>query len=470
MTQILLVEHSGGSLHACAHHLAHAGLGVTLAGGGVEAENIAARNQFDVIAVDLGLEDVDAAVLIRRLIGLQADAQVIALIPEHSKASAVDLMRSGAHHHLVKPVEARALIELVARCTDWTPEHDVDEIISNGLHGFIGQSEPMQAVYSGVSQVAASQASVFITGESGTGKEVCAEAIHQLSERANGPFVAINCGAIPADLMESEIFGHLKGAFTGAIANRDGAASQAHGGTLFLDEICELDLNLQSKLLRFLQTGTIRRVGAAEVENVDVRIICATNKNPHAEVEEKRFREDLFYRLHVIPLNMPPLRERGEDITLLAEHFLAQFAEEEGKHFEGLAQDAVHALNTHHWPGNVRELQNIMRQVVVLNEGGIVHAGVLPDALKASESDAEMDDPHAEADQHLFAVLDDGPLLHLAEGMLGQQLWKIEQAVINGTIEACGGSIPKAAKILGISPSTIYRKRENWDELKRAAA
>ncbi|MGI9373094.1 MAG: sigma-54-dependent transcriptional regulator [Hyphomicrobiales bacterium] len=470
MIKILLVENPGGSLHGCAHHLAHAGLGVTLACNGIEAENISARSSFDVIAVDLGLEDSDAAVLIRRLIGLQAHAQLIALIPERSKASAVDILRSGAHHNLVKPIDAKELIALIMRCTDWVPEEPVHDAVVETLAGFIGESEPMQSIYTSVKQVAMSQASVFVTGESGTGKEVCAEAIHHISRRASGPFVAINCGAIPAELMESEIFGHLKGAFTGAIANRDGAATQADGGTLFLDEICELDLNLQSKLLRFLQTGIIRRVGTAQVEQVDVRIICATNKNPHKEVEEGRFREDLFYRLHVIPLHMPPLRERGDDILMLAEHFLHKFAKEEDKKFETFDRQVTHALRDHKWPGNVRELQNVIRQIVVLNQANTVDLNMLPEALKESVSQMSQEHDQVGADTQHYNAFDDADLFQLADGMLGQQLWKIEQAVINGTIDACGGSIPKAAKILGISPSTIYRKRESWDELSREAA
>jgi len=313
------------------------------------------------------------------------------------------------------------------------------------LSGMIGESAPMLRLFEKIRALSRSRAAVFITGESGTGKELCAEAIHKSSARAKGPFVPINCAAIPRELMESEIFGHLRGAFTGAVADRRGASQQAQGGTLFLDEICELDTALQTKLLRFLQSGLVRRVGSAAAEAVDVRILCATNRSPLEEVRKGTFREDLFYRLHVLPLHVPPLRDRERDVLAIARHFLRQFSREEGKAFSEFSAGAEAALVGYAWPGNVRELQNVIRQAVVLNEGRCVTREMLWPALAAG--------PGLPSAHHLATA-------HPA--FVGKELWRIEKDAIENTIEACGGSVPQAARMLGVSPSTLYRKRGAW--------
>jgi DNA-binding NtrC family response regulator len=302
--------------------------------------------------------------------------------------------------------------------------------------------------------VAASKATVFITGESGTGKEVCAEAIHRQSPRSDRPFVTLNCAAIPKDLLESELFGHVKGAFTGAYTDRQGVAAQADSGTLFLDEIGEMDMAVQSKLLRFVQTGTFQKVGGSKTETVDVRLVCATNRDPLKEVEAGRFREDLYYRLHVIPIALPPLRERGEDILPIALRFLTDFSEEEGKDFAGFDTQAELRLRTYLWPGNVRQLQNVIRNIVVLHQGKQVTPEMLPPPL---------DKPVVES--VVASVL--APLVSPATaGPVGvsaiRPLWVVEREAIERAIEACDGNIPKAAALLEVSPSTIYRKRLSW--------
>ena len=250
-----------------------------------------------------------------------------------------------------------------------------------GFQGFIGRSAAMAEIYRMVRAIGRSTATVFITGESGTGKEVCARAIHAVSTRAAKPFVPLNCAAIPRDLLESEVFGHLKGAFTGALSDKPGAAAAADGGTLFLDEICEMDLSLQTKLLRFLQTSTIQPVGAARPIPVDVRIVCATNRDPAEEVRRGRFREDLYYRLHVVPIHMPPLRARPEDIMDIAQASLIDFAAEEGKSFTGFDPEAAAVLISRPWPGNVRQLLNVIRNTVVLHDGPLVSAAMLPSEI-----------------------------------------------------------------------------------------
>ena len=322
----------------------------------------------------------------------------------------------------------------------------VDGVQRERFHGFIGGCAAMQAAYRAIERMASSRATVFITGESGTGKEVAAEAIHAAGPRAGQPFIALNCGAIPENLLESELFGHVKGAFTGATDHRPGAIREAEGGTLFLDEICEMDPRLQVKLLRFLQTGRVQRVGCARAEPVDVRIVCATNRDPTQEVREGRFREDFFYRLAVIPLDLPPLRARGQDVLLLASAFLDRFAREEGCACPPLGPQARHALLAHDWPGNVRELQNLIRRAVVMRgEGSIALTNLLPRPA-APPGAPERVIPAAPAPARF-----DGLTLDVIERLA------IEQAV-----ERARGSLPAAARALGISPSTLYRKRERW--------
>lgn len=311
----------------------------------------------------------------------------------------------------------------------------------------IGSSPAILKVLDIVHQVAPSKASVFITGESGTGKEVCAEMIHRLSGRARKPFVPLNCGAIPQDLIESELFGHIKGSFTGAVCDREGAAALAHGGTLFLDEICELEIGLQTRLLRFLQTGMIQPVGASTARAVDLRVVCATNRDPRLEVAEGRLRKDLFYRLHVVPITMPDLANRGDDIITLAEHFLVLFSAEEGKSFQSFSADATASLRAHSWPGNVRELQNVIRRVVVLNNGPLVELHMLPEDVGPTNQNV--------------VPFGNGGGKSLQEPA-DRELWMIERDAIEEAIRACGGSIPQAARQLGVSPSTIYRKKEAW--------
>jgi two-component system repressor protein LuxO len=286
---------------------------------------------------------------------------------------------------------------------------------------------------------------VFITGESGTGKEVCAEAIHAHSGRADKPFVAINCSAIPRDLMESEIFGHVRGAFTGAAEDRVGAAELADGGTLFLDEIAEMDLGLQAKLLRFLQSGVYRRVGGTEARRVDVRVVSATNRDPAAEVAAARLRADLFYRLHVLPIHLVPLRERCHDILPLATFFLRRFAAEESRRFTGFDAGAGAALAAFGWPGNVRQLANVIRRLVVIEEGPIVTASMLSDSLGKPRPGALQ-------------------TANKPSGTPVPPFWQQERGIIETALAAFGGSVARAAAALEISPSTIYRKQQSWRE------
>jgi two-component system repressor protein LuxO len=317
----------------------------------------------------------------------------------------------------------------------------------------------MQAVYQMIESAASSKATVFITGESGTGKELCAEAIHKRSPRNGKPFIALNCAAIPKDLMESQIFGHVKGAFTGAISEQEGAAVQADSGTLFLDEIGDMSLELQSKLLRFIQTSTIQKIGGNKLKHVDVRFICATNRDPLLEVQEKRFREDLYYRLHVIPILLPPLRERGDDILLIAREFIDKYAKEEQKFFTSFTADVEAVLLNYDWPGNIRQLQNIVRNVVVLNNAKQVTLEMLPDPL---------DKLAKEYKNILGSKINNPKTVNPIATTFSRRkhispLWQVEKETIQHAIALCNGSVSKAAGLLEVSPSTLYRKCQSWE-------
>ncbi|GAB6142182.1 sigma-54 dependent transcriptional regulator [Methylosoma difficile] len=410
----------------------------------------------EVVLLDLNLPDMSGMDILQYIHEQKLPCTVVIITAYGSVDIAVDAMRYGAFDFIEKPFTGKRLLVTVRNALDSRIMHDeIDQLrqdFRTGYHGFIGSSLAMQSVYRIIDSAAPSKATVFITGESGSGKEVCAEAIHQQSPRSNKPFIALNCAAIPRDLMESEIFGHVKGAFTGALNERKGAASQADGGTLFLDEICEMDIDLQSKLLRFIQTGKIQKVGSSVTDNVDLRFICATNRNPMDEVNAGRFREDLYYRLHVIPIHLPPLRERADDVLLIAKQFLAAYSAEEHKDFVDLSPECEALFTEYPWPGNVRELQNVMRNIVVLNNGKCLQTDMLPASMKANITPNKAI-PLAASSNPITAG--EKPII---------PLWQVEKNAIEEAIRSCDNNIPQAAALLGVSPSTIYRKIQGWQK------
>ncbi len=312
--------------------------------------------------------------------------------------------------------------------------------------GVIGTSEALRRAVDLSNRAARSDAPVFLAGESGTGKEVFAQFIHRHSRRATGLFVPVNCAAIPHELIESELFGHVKGAFTGAISDYRGAALRANGGTLFFDEVCEMPLTSQAKLLRFLQTGDVQRVGSGQLEKSDVRIICATNLDPEIEVKKGRFRQDLFHRLFVLPVPLPRLADRGQDILQLADYFLKCFCDQEARESMAFSPEAETYLLSYGWPGNVRELQNVVRRIVVFNDGPVAGREMLP-----SEIAGEPSSPSLIAESNVIPLRPNACTLS-----------DIEREAVTSAIAFHEGSIPKAAKTLGVSPSTIYRKLGAW--------
>ncbi len=433
------------------------GAGRTVVTEGTAAGGLAAFRRMTppVVLLDLMLPDRDGLDLMQEFLALRPGTAVIVITANGSINKAVEAMRLGAHDFLVKPFDEQRLLNAVdnARGAVRMPEPRDTQNDVSPFSEFIGRSHTMAEIYATIRSVARSMATVFITGESGTGKELCAQAVHDLSNRATGPFIALNCGAIPVDLLESEVFGHLKGSFTGAISDKTGAAAAADGGTLFLDEVCEMDMNLQTKLLRFLQTSTVTPVGATRPRKVNVRILCATNRNPMDAVRLGQFREDLYYRLHVVPIVMPPLRTRGNDVLEIATSALARFAAEEGRVFTGFDPEVQALFLRARWPGNVRQLLNVLRNVVVLNDGPTVTLAMLPAEIHQTDGTGnEPEPPHGAPKPGRLRV----------EDLAGRTLAEIEQIVIEHTLATCGGSVPKASRILDVSPSTLYRKRDGW--------
>ncbi|WP_076411096.1 sigma-54 dependent transcriptional regulator [Shewanella sp. UCD-KL12] len=507
---VLLVEDSMSLGALYTEYLRNEGAKVTHVNHGEDALSELTSWQPDLLVLDIKLPDMSGMDILQK-VQSHYPAMTVIMITAHGTIDlAVESMKLGAFDFIIKPFDAKRLSITVRNALK---QHQLVNLVSKyekslpkaNYMGFIGESLSMQAVYKTIDCVANSKASAFIVGESGTGKEVCAQAIHHAGSRKDKPFIALNCASIPKDLIESEIFGHTKGAFTGAVANRDGAATRAHGGTLFLDEICEMDLELQSKFLRFIQTGIFQKVGGTKEEKVDVRFVSATNRIPWEEVKAGRFREDLFYRLHVIPIELPPLRSRGKDVLLLANKLLKEYNAEEGKKFKGFSADAKKILQSYQWPGNVRQLQNVIRQIVVLNTSDMVESDMLPAQVLSgnggvNSSENKVPAPlssigdsiknrahtHQSVESANFttspSVLDatgngiingaieteaaPSEVLHVQPDAI-IPLWLSEKQTIEAAIALCDGNVPKAAAMLDISASTIYRKRQGWEEMEK---
>ncbi|HEY1697604.1 MAG TPA: sigma-54 dependent transcriptional regulator [Polyangiaceae bacterium] len=425
------------------------GFDVTLAEDGPAALARIADVAPDVLVTDLHMPRMDGIELLQKARALHPELVVVLVTAFADVDTAVRAMKEGAEHYLTKPVQVDELLLVVRRALERrSVVHEAAELRARlkerlRFDAIVGRSPAMQEVFNVIEQVAPSRASVLITGESGTGKELAAQALHEHGPRASAPFVKLHCAALAETLLESELFGHEKGAFTGAVARREGRFKQADGGTLFLDEIGEISPALQVKLLRFLQERTFERVGGNETLKVDVRIIAATNRDLAAEVAAGKFREDLFYRLNVVNLEMPPLRARPSDLLPLANHFLERFARENGKHITGLSEDAVERITGYRWPGNVRELENVIERAVVLCDGPTLTAKHLPAGVGA-----------------------------IPKGTIripGSSLPEIERHAILTTLEACGGRTAAASQMLDISVRKIqYKLHEYGVTLQRS--
>ena len=462
--KLLLVEDNPAVAQTYLEYLRRGPYDACLCETGAAALAALGQTRFAVMLLDLQLPDMSGLDILKQVVAERLPCVVIVITANGSINVAIEAMREGAADFLVKPFAPERLFVTIEHALE---RQALKRIVGNipapaeGEHfcGFIGESMAMRGVYRIIDIAAASKAPVFITGESGTGKELAAEAIHQRSGRSHKPFIALNCAAMPKDLMESEIFGHVKGAFTGAVADRDGAGTRADGGTLFLDEICEMDVALQAKLLRFVQTGIFTRVGGSQAQKSDIRFVSATNRDPLKEVEAGRFREDLYYRLYVMPLALPPLRERDQDLLLVARHFLHQYVAEEGRCFDSFAPETENLLLDYAWPGNVRQLQNIVRQIVLLNDGSVVTPEMLPPPLAlpgANPAGLALPVPRSRP----TAITPDPVSGGAAE--ISYSLAEMERGLIELALEQSGGNVLQAASLLDISPSTLYRKREQF--------
>jgi two-component system repressor protein LuxO len=444
--------------------------------------------------VDLNLPDGSGFEVMQALLRAHPACSVVVITAEESLSNAVRASEAGAFDFIQKPVESERLLVTLRNALHASGlQQQVASLQTDAprkFEQFIGQSPEMQTVYRMIETVAASNASVCITGESGTGKELAAAAIHARSPRRAKKLVVINCAAIPKELIESELFGHAKGAFTGAVTERLGVFADADKGTLFLDEIAELELGVQAKLLRVLQTGEVKRLGEDKTRIVDVRIVCATHRNLAERVRAGEFREDLFYRLFVVPIELPPLRSRDGDIALIARDVLLRYALEDGKQFKDFSPEAMQALNMHSWPGNVRELLNVIRAVVALHDGQLVQRDMLPASVGRTGSASTRPAPLAETPEETpwfsqktglgepappplapmaglvqpWRAKDTVPGLAAAIYEPGRvrPLLEVEREVVDYALRAFGGNVAQAARALQVNPSTLYRKIQVW--------
>ena len=433
--------------------LAGRGFAVAATTSAAAALDRLATAEVDAVLTDIKMARMSGLELCERIVASRPDLPVVVMTAFGTLESAIAAIRAGAYDFVTKPVEIEALVIALERAVQHrTLRAEVERLrrVVDDAEGFgelLGASAPMKRVYGLLERVVASDATVLVTGESGTGKELVARALHRRSRRSAGPFVALNCAALPEGLLESELFGHARGAFTDARSGRAGLFQQAHGGTLFLDEIAELPRPLQPRLLRVLQERSVRPVGADHEVPVDVRIVAATNRDLEAAVEEGRLREDLYFRLNVIRVELPPLRVRGRDVLLLAQRFVGEYARQMAKPVSGFSPAVAERLLAYAWPGNVRELQNCIERAVALATGERVGVDDLPEGIRTYRR------------THVVVAGDDPEELVTLE--------EVERRYVLRVMEAVGGHRTRAAQVLGLDRKTLYRKLERWAREER---
>ena len=472
--KVLLVDDDPMSLQMVAFHLDHADIESTTAASGAEALRAMAEQEPGAIVLDLMLPDVVGAELLDRLHADWPGVPIVVLTAHGAVSEAVDCMRRGASDFVQKPFEGARLVASVRNALTQSALRARVETLSRGLRGgqgfgtILGDSPALRRAIDLLRRAAQSEVTVLIEGESGTGKEVAARALHFESGRRDGPFVAVNCGAIPEGLVESELFGHEKGAFTGAQAVRKGVFEQAEGGTIFLDELGELRTDLQVRLLRVLQERALTRVGGNTSRPVDVRVVAATNRDLRTEVGRGTFREDVYYRIAVFPVRLPALREREGDLPLLASAFLERFASRHRRDLRGFTDEAMAKMRAWRWPGNVRELENTIERAVILEDGQEISLASLPDAVVCGDAEqgaaapapvSSSSPPSSPRAAPAGASAVSGPAAVAGEVV---PLDEVERRSIVHALEATGGNVQEAANRLRISRATIYRKAERY--------
>jgi len=449
--RILVVDDEVNARTALAELLRDEGYDVETAADAFKALGKLESFAPDAVLTDLKMPGMDGIELVKKIQAMEDAPAVVVMTAFGAVQSAVEAMRAGAAEYLTKPINFDELLVVLTRVL----EHQRLRVDARRMRqrlservarqNIVGSSPPMQRVFEIIEQVAPSKATVLLTGESGTGKELVAAAIHERSPRAQGPFIKLHCAALAESLLESELFGHERGSFTGAVGRRDGRFQMADGGTLFLDEIGEISPSVQVKLLRFLQEHEFERVGGDQTIRVDVRIIAATNRNLAEQVSRGRFREDLYYRLNVVNIELPPLRDRKSDIAALSRFFLDRYARENSKALDGFAPETVELLLAYEWPGNVRELENAIERAVVMASGPLVEPRHLPPAVRPAVKPASALPP-----------------------VPGSTLADLERYAILETLASVGGSTSKAAEILGISVRTIQYRLHQYNAAPRS--
>ena len=450
---VLIVDDERPNLESLSKIFQREGWRVALASSGAEALEVLRRERPSVLVTDLMMPGMSGEALLRAARTVAPDTEVVVMTASGTVEGAVSAMKEGAYDFITKPVKRHAIVKSVRQALEKASLVAENRALKAQLAGLvapssgqlIGSAPAFRAALEALRQAAPTSATVLVTGESGTGKELAARLLHDLSPRAQAQFVPVNCAAIPETILESELFGYERGAFTGAAARREGRFERADGGTLFLDEVGEMSPAVQVKLLRVLQDGVVERLGGTQPVKVDVRIVAATNKDLAAEVKGGRFREDLFYRLNVIAIRLPPLRERREDVPLLAAAFLRRIAEKHGKRIGGFTQGALAALAAHEWPGNVRELEHAVERAVVLCRGEAVGLEDLPEPLREAA-------PAPTAPSGVLPIT------------IGTPMEEVERLVIRETLKHTKGDKTLAAQILGIAPRTIYRKLDRDED------
>lgn len=455
------------------------------ANNGEQALQVLAEQDIDIIVSDLSMPQMNGNELFAR-VAVEYPETIRIMLTAHTDLDLVlEAVNTGrVWGYLQKPWnndELRILVEQASQMQDVLAERSIlrktlaryQKKQRPNFEGFIGDSVAMQFVYNAIERASPSNASIFLTGASGTGKEVAAEAIHRLSKRKNAAFVPLNCAAIPSELMESEIFGHVKGAFSGAHQNRDGAASMADGGTLFLDEIGEMDIGLQAKLLRFIQTGVFQKVGSDKPEKANIRFVAATNRDPIEAIKEQILREDLYYRLNVISIDLPELNQRDNDPVQIAQFFLTRFSEEEEKIFVGFSADAETLLAQYHWPGNVRQLRNLIHSAVIMSEGPIITSQDLGQQLKLDKNtinhlsvfSGQTSEVAVGHDRQTDASETESTMTPVSVSAFAiEPLALTERKAIERAIRHYDDNVVQAANALEVSPSTLYRKMQAWQK------
>jgi len=442
--------------------LRQAGYDVVAVKDGTSALRAFEAEPFDVVFLDVRMPGVDGLTALARLREIRGDACVVVMTAHGTMDTAIQAMQRGAYDYLGKPFDLDEVLLLTERAL--TARRLTQEVsrLKSGLQevwefgAIIGRHPRMQEVYKTIGRVAASDVTVLLRGESGTGKELVASAIHNYSRRAGGPFVAVSCAAIPATLLESEMFGHERGAFTDAKERRLGKLELAHGGTLYLDEIGDMPVELQTKLLRALQERTIERLGGQDPIRIDVRVLAATNRDLEALMKDGRFREDLYYRLNVVSVNLPPLRERRRDVPLLIEHLLAKHAGELGE--RGLAPEALDRLVGYDWPGNVRELENVIQRAMVMATSGIILPEHLPIAPVSAAASVTVDAPLEEVIERKLIECVRGLREHASANLYDLMIGLVEKPLLRAVLRETAGNQVRAAQILGINRNTLRKK------------